>query len=346
MAKTILGLDIGSDSLKLVLLKGNKIKKSAVVAVPENVVRDGHIISVETMAETIKEAMKENKISASRAGVVLSGDNIFVRNVQMPRMNHEQLMYNLKYEFKDYITNEPKNYIFDYAMVDNSTKKVSDEPDTEPFDEADNNSMELMAVVAPREVVEETARMVKKAGLKLAVAAPPVCAYKTLIERYMRKHRDVDMSNKEFCILDIGHSAIRMYMFKRGNYNVTRALEMGLSNVDMALADSLGVDEHLAHTYLVKNYNECQSSQVCQTAFDNISVELMRVLNFYRFSNPDSNLSEIWICGGGVAIPALRETLQRVLDMDVHMGNELMPDMEFEDNDGYLMLLAAGIVME
>lgn len=360
MAKTILGIDIGSESLKLVLFSGNKIKKSAIVPVPENVIKDGNVVSVEAMAETLKEAISQNKIRAAEAAVVLSGDNIFVRNVRMPVMNHEQLMYNLKYEFKDYITNESKDYVFDYAMISTPEKILSagkddgwDEIDildgaekSKDTDDEQGSAMDLMAVVAPREVLDETSRMVKKAGLKLVKAAPPVCAVSALIRNFIKFRQGEDLSKKEFCVLDLGYSSIRMHMFKGDAYNVTRALEMGLSNVDLALADSLGVDVHLAHTYIMKNHDDCQNSEVCLNAYDSIAVELMRVLNFYRFSNPDSNLTDIWICGGGVGIPALRTAIEKMLDMQVHMGDELISNMFLEKENGYLMLLAAGIVME
>ena len=39
----------------------------------------------------------------------------FLRNVTMPEMTAEQLVYNLPYEFRDYITDELKKYVFDYS---------------------------------------------------------------------------------------------------------------------------------------------------------------------------------------------------------------------------------------
>ena len=42
-------------------------------------------------------------------------------------------------------------------------------------------------------------------------------------------------------------------------------------------------------------------------AYSNIAVELMRALNFYRFSNRDSALEHMWLCGGGAVIEPLGE---------------------------------------
>ena len=39
MAKNLLGIDIGHDRLKLVLVNGKQIKKSAIVSMPQNLIR-------------------------------------------------------------------------------------------------------------------------------------------------------------------------------------------------------------------------------------------------------------------------------------------------------------------
>ena len=62
MAKSCLGIDIGKDQMKLVLMKGENIVKTASVQMPEGLLKDGRIVSVETTGELIRKTMKENKI--------------------------------------------------------------------------------------------------------------------------------------------------------------------------------------------------------------------------------------------------------------------------------------------
>ena len=54
MAKSCLGIDIGKDQLKLVLMKGENIVKAASVQMPEGLLKDGRIVSVETTGELIR----------------------------------------------------------------------------------------------------------------------------------------------------------------------------------------------------------------------------------------------------------------------------------------------------
>ena len=325
MKKTILGVDIGHDQLKLALVKGSHVLKTASVPMPENLLRDGRITSRESMAELIRTTMKANGMRANRAAFVLPNETIFVKNVEMPLMTVDQLKYNLPFEFNDYITGELRDYVFDYAVL-------SDEPTTaseygEP--EGDGTpSMELMAVGVLRAVVEDAQETLRKVGLRLVLAAPALCAYISLL-RARQGTRSGEAG--EYAVLDLGYEAIRMYIFRGDRHIATRVLEIGLSVLDGVLADVLGVDIHLAHTYLTTNYENCQQREECRVAYENIAVELMRALNFYRFSNPDSALADLWLCGGGAVIRPLTDTIGEMLNIQLHPAGELVPGGEAID---------------
>lgn len=107
---------------------------------------------------------------------------------------------------------------------------------------------------------------------------------------------------------------------------VSRVLEAGLSSLDEVIADEYNIDVHLAHTYLLTNHDNCQNKERCVNAFENISIKLMRALNFYLFNNPDSRLEDIWLCGGGAMIEALKEALLRHLNLKIHRAEELLPE--------------------
>jgi len=352
MAKNILGIDIGYDSLKLVLAKGKQIRKTVSVPMPKQLIREGRVVSPETMAELIRNTMKEAGIHCNRAAVVLPAEIGFVRNIVMPQMTSDQLVYNLPYEFRDYITDELKNYVFDYAMISTLDEmrsgKVPDE-DAETVDETSfgpgkekASVMELMAVAAPSSYIEEMTDMLRKAGLKLVKAAPAVCSYISLIRSMDDALRP---ESGEYGIIDLGYQSIRMHIFKGDKHEVTRILESGMSTLDNVIADSYNVDPHLAHTYLMTNYDDCQNKPFCVNAFENISVELMRAINFYKFSNPDSHLEDLWLCGGGAVIQPLRSAMGNNLDIKLHPASELINNNDKIENSRSLVQ-AIGVVLE
>lgn len=353
MAKSCLGIDIGKDQLKLVLMKGENIVKTASVQMPEGLLKDGRIVSVETTGELIRKTMKENKIRCKEAAVVVSSGICFLRNVTMPEMTAEQLVYNLPYEFRDYITDELKKYVFDYSWgsgeempkgkkLKKASKKKKKEEKPEEEENQKRNEMELLAAAAPLEVMEELRLMTRKAGLKLTFAAPEVSACENLLHYKLRNEQDKD---KEYGILDLGSTSSRLFIFKGDRHQVTRVIERGMEQVEELLADNFHIDIHLAHTWLLANHEDCIHSEVCQDAFSQISVELMRALNFYQFSNPDSRLEDIYICGGA-SIATMRQSLEENLDVKIHEAGELLERMNGSgDEASSLWMLAAGTAL-
>ena len=325
MAQTILGIDVGHNRLKLALINGRHIKKSLVLDMPENLVQEGRIVSPETMGEYLRTSLKEHGIRCNKAAFVFAGERVYIRPVTMPVMNEEQLLYNLPYEFRDYITEELKDFVFDYAML-----SVNEE----------EKSMEVMAAAVPRELLDNTRAILRKAGLKLVKAAPVLSVY----QRVLKAQPKESDTPKDFCILDIGYSAIRMYAFKGDKHLATNELETGLRTIDDALAEAYNVDPHIAHTYLINNYDDCQNKEVCLSAFNNIGVELMRTMNFLRYSMQDSSLNDVWVCGGGANLAPLLKALEENLDMKIHHAGELLAPFGVTDkHEGDSLLLAAGI---
>lgn len=357
MAKSCLGIDIGKDQLKLVLMKGETIQKTASVQMPEGLLKEGRIVSVETTGELIRKTMRENKIRCKEAAVVVSSGICFLRNVTMPEMTPDQLVYNLPYEFRDYITDELKKYTFDYSWgsgeaslkakkLKKNRKKKNEEKDENSENEegSERKEMELLAAAAPVEDIEDIRLMARKAGLKLTFAAPEVSACENLLHYKLKDEQDKE---KEYGILDLGSTSSRLLIFKGDRHQVTRVIERGMEQVEELLADYFHIDIHLAHTWLLANHEDCVNSDVCRDAFAQISVELMRALNFYQFSNPDSRLEDIWICGGGASIEAMRQSLKESLDVNIHDAGELLESMGGNHVSGTpaLWLIAAGTAL-
>lgn len=357
MAKSCLGIDIGKDQLKLVLMKGETIQKTASVQMPEGLLKEGRIVSVETTGELIRKTMRENKIRCKEAAVVVSSGICFLRNVTMPEMTPDQLVYNLPYEFRDYITDELKKYTFDYSWgsgeaplkakkLKKTRKKKNEEKDENSENEegSERKEMEFLAAAAPMEDIEDIRLMARKAGLKLTFAAPEVSACENLLHYKLKDEQDKE---KEYGILDLGSTSSRLLIFKGDRHQVTRVIERGMEQVEELLADYFHIDIHLAHTWLLANHEDCVNSDVCRDAFAQISVELMRALNFYQFSNPDSRLEDIWICGGGASIEAMRQSLKESLDVNIHDAGELLESLGGNHVSGTpaLWLIAAGTAL-
>lgn len=335
---SFIGIDIGHDRLKLVWIKDNKIAKVAVELVPENMIKDGKIVSVDSCGLFLKEMIQKNKMHCNNAALMVSENCMYVKTITTPQMSAEQLLYNIPYEFRDYIAEKTNAFLFDYAIIARHDDLAEGQEKKPNGKKKLTGTMDLTGIAISKEEMEKIRQTIKKAGLKLKKAAPESSAYRSILSR----QKDFD-ENKEYCIVDLGYHATRMYMYKGKKLTATRMIDRSIRTIEQNLADELGVDVHLSGSYLENNFQDCQKSEKCLESYDALALDIARALKFYNYSNRESELNDIWICGGGANIePLVTSVKNTITDMNIHMGSELLPHHVVTPADD-MILLACGI---
>lgn len=340
MANTILGIDIGSCTLKLALCRGSDILKLAEEHMPDNLVHDGRVVSAEALSEFIKASLKKNRIRARRCAVILPASQVFVRQTELPAMTDEELHINLPYEFRDFITDERDKYFYDYYVIS-----------TENGENGQPVKMTLMTAAAAKELISQYNDLCRWAGLKLVTAVPAEMALVNLIRRAQaesakpadapkkakgKKKKDAADATPpeaavpapggdEQCFIDLGHSGTRIFFFQGDRFDAVRSAELGGQSLDNALSEALGVDPHIALTRKEANTDGELDSPEAAELFRSISTEIMRAVNFYSYNNPGSDLSLGWFCGGGSRISALCGDIAETLNISLAPITGLIP---------------------
>ena len=91
----IVGFDIGENSVKLVYFAGNTLKAAVTAELPDDMVSGGRILSMDAMADFLRDTAKANGIPLTQAALVLPTPETYVRTVTLPAMTEQQLRYNL-----------------------------------------------------------------------------------------------------------------------------------------------------------------------------------------------------------------------------------------------------------
>lgn len=315
MATSMLGFDIGAAQLKIVYWDGETVKKMIEADMPDNMIRNETIISYDAMADLIRETVREAKLKENKAAVILPSQIAFLRRVTVPYMSREQLMYNLPYEFRDFLNDAKDKYVYDYLV----NKTINDE-------EGKPKELDVFASSVSKEIMMQYREMFRRAGLKLEIAIPRESAYINLIRKSKAEE------GKEIGFLDLGHTSTRLDIFTGETFETTRNIDLGLQDVDAAIADAEKVDEHIARTYKVSNYRECQECEGAKKIYESIAADLRKAVNFYGFSNRESNLKDVFICGGGANIAPLVKAVGDALD-DIHLIRIQDTQTRFEDQN-------------
>ena len=311
MPKNITAFDIGESQVKVVTLAGGTVKRAEAMELPDNVVSGGTIVSMDALADFLKEKLKSGKLTRGNAGVVLPDRLVFRRNVTVPPMTEGQLDYNLPFEFKDYLNQEKSRYYFDYA-VQGVKRNEAGEPE----------EMELFACATLKSTIEDYRNMFHRAGFKLKEAVPEECAFGNLARAHARKYAG---SDGDLCIVDLGHKGIRMYIYRDGNFRTRRAVDLGLWDLEQAVVSERGVDPHMAHTHLLSDYQQAQTMDAAQDLYNRMAVEIMKAVNFYNYNNREQTLRGVYLCGGGTAVEPLKTTISRVTGLELLDIAELIP---------------------
>ena len=309
MSANLIAFDIGESQAKLVWYVGNSKKKAVCAQLPDNLVSNGEIISMDAMADFLKDIAKQNGIPRGAAAVILPSSLVFTRNVDVPAMTDAQLAYNLPFEFKDYLTQEKSRYFFDYAVQS-----------TEKGDDGAINQMHLFACATLKETVEDYREMFRRAGFKLKYAIPEEAAYAALLDP------NGSTDGSDTCFVDVGYNAIRMLIYRGDVFVTRRTIDLGLRDVVQSLADTRGIDAHMAHEHLLSDYDDALTCDGSLEIYHNMAAEIMKAVNFYNYNNREQTLRCIYLCGGGAAIEPLRNAVAELTGMEMRSAAKLMPN--------------------
>lgn len=181
--------------------------------------------------------------------------------------------------------------------------------------------------------------MFRRAGFRLKTIVPEEMAYINLI-------RGGACDDHSHCILDIGYSGIRLYIFNGDKYESVRALDFGCAALVDAIADHFNIDTHVAGTYLVEDYENATRLPACEAIYSDIALEVLKAANFFSFNNGGVGLSHIHLCGGGTRNEALREALGGALSMPLCDMSEFWPEAVPTAEGADLAAAAAGAALQ
>ena len=122
----LIGIDIGNNNCKMAVREGGSMRLIS-ARMPENMVRDGEVTTPETMAVFLKEVRESERVKDRDCALVLNPSQAFFRHVTLPPMTVSELMLNLPYEFRDFISENPDDFVYDYAvdeLIDLSTPSI------------------------------------------------------------------------------------------------------------------------------------------------------------------------------------------------------------------------------
>lgn len=200
MATELIGVEIGSSTLKLVQRKHNQLQRLAVCPLPRGLMADGRVTDPMALSGIFRSAWKSHAIRGRDCALVLPPQIVLSQHLTLPLMDQAALEAQLPLAFQDYLAPEKRAYIYDYIVTGIQDSQIS-----------------LYASAVAQDLVDTYRDVFQKAGLRLRLAIPSEMAWRNLLLRQTALP-------EALAILDLGQSATRIQIFSGSHYRMGKEL--------------------------------------------------------------------------------------------------------------------------
>lgn len=301
MAKPIIGLDIGSSSVKAVCFKktkkGLELRAFGMEPLMPQTIVDGTVMDQNAVVDAIRALWSRLRISSKDVAVAIAGHSVIIKKISVPKMSRTQLADQIPYEAEHHIPFAKDDVELDYEVV---------------VEENRTGQMELILVAAKKEVVQDYAGVVRDAGLNPVVV--DVAAFAT--QNAFEANYDVD-PNETIVLINIGASISNINIIK-GNVSLfTRDVTIGGNALTEEIQKQLSVSQDEAEAYKVGgSYDEHgvvpqEVERIIEGVADVMAGEFQRSLDFFLATSSDTEVSKIILAGGTAKVSALHRAIER-----------------------------------
>src|ERR1700740_733986 len=303
-SKQIVGLDIGSSSIKAVELKATKAGYELVsfgmeLLAPDTVV-DGAIMDAPQVANAISKIFDAEKIKTKSVATSVSGHSVIVKRVPLPLMTEEELY--------DRIPSEASQHIpFDIADV-NLSYQLLEEMDSQ------------LHVAVKKEKILNHTNVLAQAGKTPVVVDIDAFGLQNCFE----VNYEPD-AGQTVALLNIGTSVMNINIVRGGIPLFTRDVSVGGNQYTDALQKELDLSfddaEKLKKGETLPSVTDEQKQQILRSVSDILTLEIQKTFDFFRATASGENIQRIVFAGGTARVPGLVDLLREEFAMPVEELN-------------------------
>ncbi len=309
--QSVIGIDIGSSSLKVVQLR--KEKGQAVLETYGELalgpygggeVGQATNLSPEQIAETLKDLLREANVTATSCGVSIPFSRSLLSVEELPySKNKNEQKTIVELEARKYIPVPMSEVQLDWFIIPNQELADRDKK---------KDKVEVLVVAVNNEELAQLQIIVKGASLEASFYE---------IEIFSTIRAVVDEPIKPVMILDIGAASTKMYVVEHGVPALSHSISVGSQDITRAISVSSGVS--LARAEAVKKEQGLMNNGATgnlDVVFSRIFTEARRVLMQYETAHNKSVVSVVLTGGGGVT-KSLSAYAKNIFSMDVRVAD-------------------------
>jgi len=331
--KAVIGIDIGSSSIKIVQLSERKGKTVLDTYGALSLGSYGDIeigratnLPVGKLVIALTDILKEAKTTTRVGAVAISFNASLMTTIELPVQSEEHLKEIVPIEAKKYVPVPIGEVSLDWSIIpedeidvtpDKDRKNKSESPTAEMLRKKakTEKKLKVMIVAIHNNIISKFREIINSASLDAEFFE---------IEIFSALRAVLEQNSPSAMIIDIGAASTKLYIVERGNVESSHLINKGSQDITSDIARSLGISikeaEILKRT---KGLNPTENKNLHSAIFltlNYIFAEVAKILRDYR-EKEKKTLNKIILVGGGASMKGVSEAASANLQIKVEMGD-------------------------
>lgn len=338
--KEVIGIDIGSSSVKVVQLKYNKgsfqLLNAGISPLPPEAIVDNTLMDSSSVATVIKNLVSSLDIKVKDVVCSISGNSVIIRKIVLPAMPQEELEDQISWEAEQYIPFDINDVNMDFQILS--------------ADSIDPSKMNVLLVASKKDIINDYVALFSEAGMQLSIVDVDSFAVQNAFEA------NHDYSPDDIlALINIGASVMNINVIKDGITLFTRDVQMGGNLYTEEIQKQVGLsskDAEIGKLLAFDSTNEPLQNVILKVN-DTITQEIRRSLDFYNSTASDDRISGVFISGGCSKVYNLINTISEQIGLPVEKLNPFAKlkynesdfDPEYLEEIGPFMAVPVGLAI-
>ena len=266
------------------------------------------------IALVVREMMSELHIKHGAVNYALPAQSVFARFVKLPGLEKEKLEKIIAFEAQQNVPFPIDDVVWDYQLVGGGLEE----------------QIQVVLVAIKIDLLEDINAGVEEAGLHTStIDVAPMALYNAFRYSYPNV-------NECSLLVDIGARTTNV-LFIEPRKIFSRSLPIGGSAITAAIAREFGESVEAAETRKKRDgfvglggayaepsdHDLARVSKLARSTMTRLHAELMRSITHYRAQQQGSRPDRIFLCGGAVGMPYMREFFQEKFQLPIEFFNPL-----------------------
>ena len=338
--KEVIGIDIGSSSVKLVQLKDLKgsfqLLNVGIAPLPPEAIVDNTLMDSASIVSAVKSLISSLGVKVKDVACSISGNSVIIRKISLPVMPVEELEDQISWEAEQYIPFDINDVNMDFQILS---------PDS-----FDSSKMLVLLVASKRDIINDYVAVFNEAGLALSVIDVDSFSVQNAFEI------NHDAGTEEVvALINVGASIMNINIIKGGISLFTRDVQMGGNLYTEEIQKQLGVSGFEAESMkvLATETNNNELLEVLTKVNETITQEIRRSIDFYNSTANDDRITKVYVSGGASKGYKFIDAVSEKIGLPVEQINPFAKlkynekdfDPEYLQEIGPLMAVTVGLAI-